>query len=233
MALFEYPQFCPVSRAAEILGERWTLLVARELTLGPQRFSDLLERLRPISSSVLTKRLADLETRGLIAQRSLPPPAGSAVYELTGSGQALRPVLEEMARFGMRFLFPPRGGAEYTNPEWTLLAPASFARRSAAPPIRVQLDVRHGETRYAFHLEGGEAGTRVREATRPADLTLRFELPFLVPLLSGLADTEQAIASGVLQVEGDRRALPQVPELFEMEFGDTPPPPGAFGPGGP
>lgn len=230
MSLFEYPQFCPVSRAAEILGERWTLLVARELTLGPQRYSDLLERLRPISSSVLTKRLATLEARGLIVQRSLPPPAASVVYELTESGQALRPVLEAMARFGLRFLLPPRGGAEYTNPEWTLLAPASFARRSAAPPIRVQLDVRYRDARYAFHLDGGERGTRVVEATCPADLTLRFELRFLVPLMSGLADIEEAIASGALQVEGDRSALPQVPELFEMEFGDAPPPPDAFGP---
>ena len=80
---FRYAQFCSVARAAEILGHRWTLLVLRELFLGPARFRDLRERLGSVSSSVLAERLRDLETRGVIAQRELPPPAGVAVYELT------------------------------------------------------------------------------------------------------------------------------------------------------
>lgn len=223
MALFEYPQFCPVSRAAEILGERWTLLVARELSLGPQRFSDLRERLRPISSSVLTKRLAALEQRGLITQRSLPPPAASMVYELTEAGETLRPVLEALARFGLRFLLPPRGGGEYSNPEWTLLAPGSFARRDASPALRVLLEVRDGEALHLFHLEGGERGTQVREEALPADLTLRLELPLLVPLMAGFADPDDALASGALEVEGDRAALARFTDLFEMDFGGAPP----------
>ncbi len=224
MSLFEYPQFCPVSRAAEILGERWTLLIARELCIGPQRFSDLRERLRPISSSVLTKRLASLERRGLLAQRTLPPPAASVVYELTEAGQTLRPVLEALARFGLRFLLPARGEAEYSNPEWTLLAPASFARRAPSPPYRFALEVRHGDARHAFHVEGGEAGTRVREEALPAETTLRFELPLLVPLLAGSVDLDEAQASGALAVAGDRSALPHFSSLFEMDFGDGAPP---------
>jgi DNA-binding HxlR family transcriptional regulator len=224
VALFEYPQFCPVSRAAEILGERWTLLLARELCLGPQRFSDLRHRLRPISSSVLTKRLAALEQRGLIAQRKLPPPAASVVYELTETGKTLRPVLQELARFGARFLFPERGEGEYSNPEWSLLAPASFARRGASPPWRFALEVRHGDALHHFHIEGGEAGTRVREEALAAETTLRFELPLLVPLIAGFTDLEEALQSGALAVEGDRSALSHFSGLFEMDFGDAAPP---------
>jgi DNA-binding HxlR family transcriptional regulator len=223
MALFEYPQFCPVSRAAEILGERWTLLLARELCLGPQRFSDLRHRLRPISSSVLAKRLAALEKRGLITQRTLPPPAASTVYELSETGQTLRPVLEALARFGLPFLLPPRGEKEYAHPEWTLIAPASFARRGPSPPLRFLLEVGDGEKTHCFWIQGGETGTTVREEALPAETTLRFELPLLVPLMAGSTDLEAALANGALEVEGDRSALSRFPSLFEMDFGKDAP----------
>ena len=98
-------QFCPVARAVEVLGERWTLLIGRELLIGPQRFSDLLRRLPGISTSVLAARLASLEERGLVMRRVLPPPAPANVYELTeAGGQGLKPLLHQLARFGLRFM---------------------------------------------------------------------------------------------------------------------------------
>lgn len=217
---FEYPQFCPLARAAEILGERWTLLLARELLLGPRRYSDLLQGLRPISSSVLTGRLAGLEERGLVTQRTLPPPAASTVYELTELGRTLRPILLELGRFGARFLLPARGEHEYSNPEWTLLAPSSFAKRGASPTHSFSLEVQWGETRHDFFIEGGARGTRVREERGPGATTLRFELPLLVPLLAGGADLEALQATGALRVDGDTSALAHFSSLFEMDFGD-------------
>ena len=100
MADFRYPQYCPLARAAEVVGERWTLLVLRELLLGPRRFSDLRRALTDVSTSVLADRLARLEERGLVAHRELDPPAGAAVYELSESGQALGPALLALARWG-------------------------------------------------------------------------------------------------------------------------------------
>src|SRR5438128_1579529 len=78
-----YDQYCPVARTLEIVGERWTLLIARELLLGPRRFTDLMDGLPGISANVLAGRLKELESTGLVAKRTLPPPAASAVYELT------------------------------------------------------------------------------------------------------------------------------------------------------
>jgi DNA-binding HxlR family transcriptional regulator len=78
-----YHQYCPVARALDVVGERWTLLIIRELLLGPRRFTDLADGLPGIGSSVLSNRLADLERSGLVAKRTLPPPAASVVYELT------------------------------------------------------------------------------------------------------------------------------------------------------
>ena len=93
MSEFRYAQFCPLARAAEVVGERWTLLIARELLLGPKRFSDLREALAGVSSSVLADRLARLERRDVVAWRRLPPPAAARVYELTETGRALEPVV--------------------------------------------------------------------------------------------------------------------------------------------
>ncbi len=219
MSRFEYPQFCPVARGAEIVGERWTLLVARELLLGPHRFSDLLERLAPISSSVLSGRLASLEERGLIAQRTLAPPAASVVYELTELGQTLRPVVEALGRFGARFLFPARGPGETLNPEWTLLAPATFAKRASSPALRVALEVLWNEKHFPFLVVGGPTGTRVEEARRSAPTTATVVLPLLVPLLAGVLDLDAAERSGALRIAGERAPLRQLSECFEMDFG--------------
>ena len=107
MAEFRYAQYCPLARAAELLGERWTLLVVRDLLMGPQRFTDLRGRLPGVSPSVLSERLARLEERGVVCRRTLPPPAPAIVYELTEAGRALDKAVAALASFGMRFLGSP------------------------------------------------------------------------------------------------------------------------------
>ncbi len=108
-----YRQFCALARAAEVIGERWTLLVVRELLLGPKRFSDLRDRLDGISPSVLTERLGRAEVLGLVRQSILPPPAASTVYELTEDGRALEPAILELIRWGGRYLLPARKGDRF------------------------------------------------------------------------------------------------------------------------
>jgi DNA-binding HxlR family transcriptional regulator len=129
---FRYAQFCPLARATELLGERWTLLVVRDL-LTALRFSDLRSRLRGISSSVLAARLERLEARGLVAQRELPAPAASVVYELTEAGRALRPVIVELARWGLRFLLPPNPN-DHTEPAWATLFAELFQVSDGGDP---------------------------------------------------------------------------------------------------
>lgn len=102
-----YDQYCPVACSLGLVGERWTLLVVRELMEGPKRYTDLVEGLPGIGTNILAARLKDLEAAGLVERTKLPPPAASAVYELTPAGRSLRPVLHELARFGARYMGPP------------------------------------------------------------------------------------------------------------------------------
>ena len=102
-----YEQYCPVAHALELVGERWSLLIVRELLKGPKRYTDLAAALPRIGTNVLAARLKDLEGCGVIAKRHLPPPTPAQVYELTPYGVALRPVMRELARWGLHSLPAP------------------------------------------------------------------------------------------------------------------------------
>jgi DNA-binding HxlR family transcriptional regulator len=102
-----YEQYCPVAHALDLIGERWALLVVRELLHGPKRYTDLAEHLPGIGTNILASRLRDLEACGIVAKRMLPPPAASRVYELTDYGRELRTVMRELALWGARSLGPP------------------------------------------------------------------------------------------------------------------------------
>jgi DNA-binding HxlR family transcriptional regulator len=102
-----YDQYCPIAYSLGMVGERWTLLVVRELYYGPKRYTDLVDNLPGIGTNILAARLKELEASGLVEKRRMPPPAASMVYELTENGRLLRPVLHELARFGARLIGPP------------------------------------------------------------------------------------------------------------------------------
>ena len=223
MAGFRYEQFCPLARAAEILGERWTLLVLRELVCGPQRYSDLRRRLPGVSSSVLSQRLERLCARGLVAREDQPPPAPVALYRLTDEGETLRPVLRELMRFGARHLEPPRPG-DHLEPEWLPVAMESFARSGPVPRRDIAIEIPDGDRDIAVRVTGGRRGTRVDagRGTRvaagrgPAEVTLRAEPLVLLGLLTGQLDPQDALGAGQVEVEGDVSALRDLPALFDL-----------------
>jgi DNA-binding HxlR family transcriptional regulator len=134
-----YEQYCPVAHALDLVGERWALLVVRELMRGPKRYTDLAEHLPGIGTNILASRLRDLEACGLVTKRTLPPPAASRVYELTDYGRSLRPVVRELALWGARSLGPPTADDELfsgwlENALDTVLAPI-------APPGRFEFRI--------------------------------------------------------------------------------------------
>jgi DNA-binding HxlR family transcriptional regulator len=190
MARRRYPQYCPVARALEVVGERWTLLIVRELLLGPRRFTDLADGLPGIGSSVLAARLADLEQSGLVAKRTMPPPAASVVYELTDEASGLRPVLAALANWGMNLLGRPRTDDE-VHGRWLVLGLAVTAKPAPSIPdaiyeLRVDDD--------AFHVRSRDGHLRPAQGPAPdARATI---------MLS--TDTLEAIASGELVVPGPR-----------------------------
>ena len=215
MNALRYAQFCPLARAAEILGERWTLLVARELVCGPQRFSDLQRRLPGVSSSLLTERLGRLEEKGIVARRTLAPPAPAVVYELTEEGRAIEPVLVELARFGARFLEPPQPG-DHLEPGWLRLGVEAFARRGPSPRCCVEVRIPDGDAEVVFAVSGGQRGTSVSSSARRPDATLR-AAPFTVlGLATGALDPQAALGDGLVELEGDASALADFPALFEL-----------------
>lgn len=123
-----------MAHALDMVGDRWELLIVRELLAGPKRYTDLAEGLPGIGTNILAARLRDLETCGVVAKRTLPPPAASRVYELTEYGRELRSVLRELALWGARSLGPPTPEAEFfpgwlVNPIDTMLAPVAPAGR--------------------------------------------------------------------------------------------------------
>ena len=210
-----YAQFCPLARSAELLGERWTLLLLRELLCGPQRFSDLRRRLPGLSSSVLAERLGRLEERGLVERRELPPPAPAALYALTQLGESLRPAVIELVRFGVRLLESPRPG-DHFEPGWLRLALPAFARRTASPPLRFELSLSDTTAEIRFHVTGGRRGTRVREGEGAADVAIRCGPRTLLGLISGQVPASTAAAAGQLEASGDLSALEQLPALFDL-----------------
>lgn len=108
-----YDQYCPMAHALDLVGDRWALLVIRELMRGPKRYTDLVDRLPGIGTNILATRLRALEQHGVLTRRTLPPPAASKVYELTEYGAALRPMMRELALWGARSLGPPTDESEF------------------------------------------------------------------------------------------------------------------------
>ena len=102
-----YEQYCPMAHALDLVGDRWALLVIRELMHGPKRYTDLVDCLPGIGTNILAGRLRDLEGHGVVTRRTLPPPAASKVYELTDYGRELKPAMRELALWGARSLGPP------------------------------------------------------------------------------------------------------------------------------
>jgi DNA-binding HxlR family transcriptional regulator len=131
-----YDQYCPVAHALDVVGDRWALLVARELMNGPKRYTDLAEGLPGIGTNILAARLRNLELAGVITKRTLPPPAASRVYELTDYGLELKPVIRELALWGARSLGPPTA-ADELFPGW-LVCPVDMILGPLAPTGRLE-----------------------------------------------------------------------------------------------
>src|SRR5688500_3200775 len=137
-----YGDACGIARALDILGERWALMIVRELLLGPKRFTDLRTGLPHLSADVLAQRLRHLEAAGVLTRRTLPPPTPAKIYELTASGRALEPALVELGRWGGAYAPPPDGGCGMSLDSHILSLQTLFDPELAAGfSARVRLEV--------------------------------------------------------------------------------------------
>ena len=206
MTTRSYNQYCGLAYALDFVGERWTLLIVRELVAGPRRFKDLLDGLPGISTNLLSERLKHLEQQGLIRRRTLPPPAGSAVYELTALGQGLEPTLLELGRWGSQFVPPSPEGATVLHVGSYALTLKTFFRPEQAQGVDETYELHIDNEVLQVQIAAGELHVRQGE-TRKADAVFHTDMPTYLALLGGRLQPDEALSSGLLRVEGDQGAL--------------------------
>lgn len=192
MAKRSYKQVCPIAYALDLVGERWTLLVVRELLDGPKRYSEIRRGLPGVPSDLLTERLRSLEEQGAITRRPLPPPSSAHVYELTERGRGLRPAIRALFQFGMELMPDPFEEGDDYPPLWRVrmmlegmfdpdrapAEPTSLVARSGGEELRIELGPDGLESAVSTADEPGE-----HEANRG----------LLLRVLSGEVDLDQAL----------------------------------------
>jgi len=198
-----YGQYCGLARALDLVGERWTLLIVRDLAVSSRRFTDLLEGLPGMGTSLLSERLRHLEEHGAVRRRAADRPATGVLYELTERGEELARALAPLASWGASFL-GDRSDEEY-RPEWL-----AFMFRSAFRPH----EAAGVHDCYEFRVEGStlwvviddDSITVTQERPRAPDFVATLDIPTLADLGAGRVSAEEAVAAGRARFEGDPRA---------------------------
>jgi DNA-binding HxlR family transcriptional regulator len=208
-----YDQWCAVARSLDIVGERWTLLIVRDLLVGPKRYKDLLEGLPGIGTNLLAQRLRELEASGVIERATLPPPAGVTVYRLTEKGMGLEPAIFALGRWGFEYLprHPRPGDAMLPDPFFISLR-AAFDP-NAIPGLDERYAFRVGDRVYEVVVAEGKCVTREGVTGQPA-ATFTSDAGTLFALRRREVTPKQALASGKVRVEGDPRALDRFVAAF-------------------
>ena len=209
-----YAQYCAIAAALDVVGERWTLLVIRELLMGPKRYTDLQHGLPGIATDVLATRLRDLEDAGIVARRDLPPPAASKVYELTELGKGLAPVVAALGRWGGNLLGPTTEGKTF-RPHWLALALRGALRRDRPrdTTLTVQFDLPEGP--FHVRVEEGRLTSDESVADDP-DLVVTADVPTLAALVQGRTALTEAEKAGRLTVRGSRAARRLLLATFDL-----------------
>ncbi|MGH3018048.1 MAG: winged helix-turn-helix transcriptional regulator [Gaiellaceae bacterium] len=217
-----FDQYCPVAHAIYMVGERWSLLIVRELLHGPKRYTDLHDGLPGIGTNILAARLRDLETHGIVSRRKLPAPAASTVYELTEYGAELEEVVYALARWGARTLGPP-GPDDELYPEWGVNACSALFSPEAARGLTETYVLRVDGDAFSVRLQNGSmhASTGVVE---DADVEVDMDMPTFFRLTGGDVTPDEAFEQGIVTVEGDLDAFRRCFAVLSMAPRTTPDP---------
>jgi DNA-binding HxlR family transcriptional regulator/putative sterol carrier protein len=207
-----YQQFCALARALDVAGDRWTLLIVRELAPGPRRFTDLIDGLPGVSRKLLTDRLRDLERDGVIARRELPPPAARRVYELTDDGRDLATAMAPLIAWGARRI-GDRKPSESFRPRWPAVAMAGLADREAAKGVTETYQYLVGDSAFHFTIDDGSVELHDGRAASPA-VTWTTDDETWADIASGKLPASDAADSGALAIAGDPQAAKRLRKIF-------------------
>jgi DNA-binding HxlR family transcriptional regulator len=208
-----YGQFCAAAKALDVLGERWTLLVVRELLLGPRRFTDLLAALPGLGPSLLTSRLKQLEANRVIRREQLPPPASSWVYQITEAGLGVALVVKALADWGVQLLDTPVPG-ETVCAGWLALHMAVSVPAEAVAGIRETYQIHCDDE--VLHLVLTGIGVQARSGPAPgaADLIIWIDHAAYVELSLGRTNLMDLVAAHRARVSGDAAVADRAARLF-------------------
>ena len=209
-----YNQYCALARGLDVLGERWTLLLIRELLIGPKRYKDLLEGLLGMGTNLLATRLKELEAENIIEHVTLPPPSGSKVYQLTDFGRQLEPIILSITKWGFN-LMDNKKPNELSRTEWDLVALKAAFRPEKSGKIKA---------RYELFLDGIYFDIAVNKGTieiklgRPVNpkVSVTTTGKSLLSLGKGTATLEKLLASGKVSIEGSFTSAKQFLNLFRI-----------------
>src|SRR5713226_3076743 len=201
----KFDQYCPMAHALSLVGERWSLLIVRELLHGPKRYTDLTNGLPGIGTNILAARLRELEQCGVVQKRRLPPPAASTVYELTEYGAGLNEALYALARWGARSLGPP-GPEDELYPEWGVNALPALFNAEEARGLTETYVLEIDDDVFTARLENGSLEASMGGADN-ADLVVEVDMDTFFALTAGELEPREAVKSGRARVEGDPAAL--------------------------
>ena len=208
-----YGQYCGLAHALELVGERWTLLIIRDLLVGPKRFTDLRRGLPRIPTNVLSARLKDLEQAGIVRRRILPRPSRSLVYELTAYGSALEEIVLRLGRWGAQSL-GEAGPAEIVTVDSLIMALRSTFRPEAARGLRASYELRLGA--IVIHARVDDGKLEAGEGALPgADLVIETG-PALKALMAGEISPAEAVANGAVRLTGSPDLLTRFVEVFHI-----------------
>jgi DNA-binding HxlR family transcriptional regulator/putative sterol carrier protein len=209
-----YGDRCGLARALDVVGDRWALLVIRELVLGPKRFKDLQRGLPRASPDVLTARARELETAGVVQRRTLPPPAGSRIYELTEWGRQLEPIVLQLGRWGATAPLPE--GKSAIGADSVVLGLRTVFAPEAAAGLDATIELRLAGEVYHAQISHGQLSVARGETDQP-DSLLDTDPETLEALLWHDYPLARAVRSGKLTIEGDSELAARFLTLFPVQ----------------
>src|SRR3954469_683417 len=206
-----YGDGCGIAHALDLIGERWALLIVRELLLGPKRFTDLRDGLPNAGPNVLTQRLRELEQAAIVRRRKLPPPSAAWIYELTAWGRELKPIVISLGTWALRSESFPEDAPVGTDS--VILALGTFFDAGVAGDLTASYELRLGENAFSVRI-ADRAIDVDRGACEDPDAIVETDAATLSALIWGRRELADAVRTGDIAIEGDRRAVTRFLELF-------------------
>jgi DNA-binding HxlR family transcriptional regulator len=215
-----YGEACGIPRALDRVGERWSLMIVRELVLGPKRFTDIRAALPGLSPDILAQRLRDLEEAGVLTREVLPPPAASKVYQLTEWGHELEPVLIALGRWGARAPGPPPDACMSFDSH--ILSLLTLFDAKVAGDFETKLQLHLDKRDFRAEVSDGTLEIEPGSVAEP-DATVTATADAFVAIAHGRRQLDEAIAAGDLAIDGDAAAVERFLGLFPLPEPAPPP----------